>query len=97
LPCLLVGRRRQVAEVVTSALRWRNSNGWLYVLNGRPRLVLAEHDLVLAPGEAAEFDTRTPHWFGAADAGAVEFLSLFGSQGERAHLRVRPRTNHPRR
>lgn len=64
---------------------------WLYVLDGRLRLVLGEHDLVLAPGEAAEFDTRVPHWFGAADAEPVEFLSLFGKQGERAHLRARPR------
>jgi transcriptional regulator with XRE-family HTH domain len=64
---------------------------WLYVLNGRLRLVLREHDLELAPGEAAEFDTRVPHWFGAADAEPVEFLSLFGRQGERAHLRARPR------
>lgn len=63
---------------------------WLYVLNGRLRLVLGEHDLVLAPGEAAEFDTRVPHWFGAADPEPVEFLSLFGRQGERAHLRARP-------
>ncbi|KIR66029.1 XRE family transcriptional regulator [Micromonospora harpali] len=64
---------------------------WLYVLNGRLRMVLGERDLVLSPGEAAEFDTRVPHWFGAADAGSVEFLSLFGSQGERAHLRARPK------
>jgi transcriptional regulator with XRE-family HTH domain len=64
---------------------------WVYVLDGRLRLVLAEHDLVLRPGEAAEFDTRTPHWFGAADGAAVEFLSLFGKQGERAHLRARPK------
>ncbi|MFE9958555.1 helix-turn-helix domain-containing protein [Micromonospora sp. NPDC005299] len=64
---------------------------WVYVLNGRLRLVLGEHDLVLAPGEAAEFDTRVPHWFGPADGQAVEFLSLFGAQGERAHLRARPR------
>jgi transcriptional regulator with XRE-family HTH domain len=64
---------------------------WLYVLNGRLRLILGEHDLVLAPGEAAEFDTRVPHWFGAAGAEPVEFLSLFGSQGERAHLRARPK------
>jgi transcriptional regulator with XRE-family HTH domain len=62
---------------------------WLYVLNGRLRLVLGEHDLVLTPGEAAEFDTRVPHWFGAADADPVEFLSLFGRQGERAHVRAR--------
>lgn len=66
---------------------------WLYVLNGRLRLVLAEHDLVLSPGEAAEFDTRVPHWFGSADAHPVEILSLFGKQGERAHLRARPRTS----
>ena len=65
---------------------------WIYVLNGRLRMVLGEHDLVLRPGEAAEFDTRTPHWFGPATADAVEFLSLFGKQGERAHLRAAPRS-----
>jgi transcriptional regulator with XRE-family HTH domain len=68
---------------------------WLYVLNGRLRVVLGDHDLVLAPGEAAEFDTRLPHWFGAADAEPVEFLSLFGRQGERAHLRARPKAKAP--
>jgi transcriptional regulator with XRE-family HTH domain len=61
---------------------------WLYVLNGRLRLVLGDQDLVLSPGEAAEFDTRVPHWFGSADAEPVEFLSLFGRQGERAHIRA---------
>ncbi len=64
---------------------------WLYVLGGRLRLVLGEHDLELAPGEAAEFDTRVPHWFGAAGDEPVEILSLFGRQGERAHLRARPK------
>ncbi len=64
---------------------------WLYVLGGRLRLVLGSHDLVLAPGEAAEFDTRLPHWFGSANADTVEMLSLFGPQCERAHLRARPR------
>ncbi|MEV0644624.1 XRE family transcriptional regulator [Phytomonospora sp. NPDC050363] len=63
---------------------------WIYVLAGRLRLVLAEHDLVLGPGEAAEFDTRTPHWFGSADTEPVEILSLFGRQGERMHVRARP-------
>ncbi|MFG3342309.1 helix-turn-helix domain-containing protein [Glycomyces sp. NPDC048151] len=64
---------------------------WMYVLNGNLRVVLGEHDFVMKPGEAAEFDTRTPHWFGNADDRSVEFLSLFGSQGERAHLRARPK------
>jgi transcriptional regulator with XRE-family HTH domain len=62
---------------------------WLYVLSGRLRLVLGEHDVVLPPGEAAEFDTRVPHWFGSADGEAVEFLSIFGPQGERMHVRAR--------
>ena len=63
---------------------------WLYVLNGKLRMVLGSRDLVLGPGEAAEFDTRVPHWFGRADGKAVEFLSLFGSQGERMHVRAKP-------
>jgi transcriptional regulator with XRE-family HTH domain len=62
---------------------------WLYVISGRLRLVLGEHDVVLPPGEAAEFDTRVPHWFGSADGGAVEFLTIFGPQGERMHVRAR--------
>lgn len=64
---------------------------WMYVLNGNLRIVLGEHDFVMKPGEAAEFDTRTPHWFGNADERSVEFLSLFGSQGERTHLRAKPK------
>ncbi|MEU9414627.1 XRE family transcriptional regulator [Streptomyces sp. NPDC051000] len=64
---------------------------WLYVLNGRLRLVLGEHDLVLGAGEVAEFDTRVPHWFSSADGRPVEVLSLFGRQGERMHVRAKPR------
>ena len=64
---------------------------WLYVLSGRLRLVLGEHDVVLGAGEAAEFDTRVPHWFGSTGEGPVEFLSLFGPQGERMPVRARPK------
>ena len=64
---------------------------WLYVLAGRLRLILAEHDLTMGPGEAAEFDTRLPHWFGSADGAPVEVLSLFGQQGERIHVSAKPR------
>ncbi|MEU9354854.1 XRE family transcriptional regulator [Streptomyces griseoloalbus] len=64
---------------------------WLYVLSGKLRLVLGDHDVVLVAGEAAEFDTRVPHWFGSTGEGPVEFLSLFGPQGERMHVRARPR------
>lgn len=64
---------------------------WLYVLSGRLRLLLASHDTVLRQGEAAEFDTRLPHWFGAAGGRPAEVLSLFGKQGERMHVRARSR------
>jgi len=72
-------------------LRTHEGYDWAFVLNGRLRLVLGEHDLILEPGEAAEFDTRTPHWFGATGSGPVEFLSLVGKQGERAHVRAAPK------
>ncbi|MPZ86022.1 MAG: helix-turn-helix domain-containing protein [Actinophytocola sp.] len=64
---------------------------WIYVLAGRLRLVLAEHDIVLRTGEAVEFDTRLPHWFGAAGQEPAEILSLFGRQGERMHVRAKPK------
>ncbi|HZL04791.1 MAG TPA: XRE family transcriptional regulator [Coriobacteriia bacterium] len=64
---------------------------WLYVLSGRMRLVLGDHDLVLSPGEVAEFDTRVPHWFGSTGEHPAEVLSLFGRQGEGMHVRAKSR------
>lgn len=69
-------------------LRSHEGFDWAYVLNGTLRLVLGDQDMLLKPGEAVEFDTRTPHWFGATSAGPVEYLSLVGRQGQRAHVRV---------
>jgi transcriptional regulator with XRE-family HTH domain len=63
---------------------------WLYVLSGRLRLLLGDHDLILTAGEAAEFDTHVPHWFGNPGPDPTEILSLFGPQGERLHVRARP-------
>lgn len=75
----------------TEDLQTHEGYEWVYVLNGRLRLRLGDRDLVLSPGEAAEFDTRVPHWFGpASETEPVEFLSLFGREGQRAHLRARP-------
>ncbi|MFF3520315.1 helix-turn-helix domain-containing protein [Streptomyces albidoflavus] len=65
---------------------------WLYVISGRLRLLLGEHDFELGEGEAAEFDTRLPHWFGAIGDHPAEVLSLFGPQGERMHVRARPKS-----
>jgi transcriptional regulator with XRE-family HTH domain len=61
---------------------------WLYVLSGRMRLILGDHDLELGPGEVVEFDTQVPHWFGSTGTQPAEVLSLFGRQGERMHVRV---------
>jgi transcriptional regulator with XRE-family HTH domain len=58
---------------------------WMYVLSGRLRLLLGERDFVIEPGEAAEFSTWAPHWFGAVD-GPVEAIVIFGMHGERLHL-----------
>lgn len=68
---------------------------WLYVLSGRCRLLLGRHELILEAGEVAEFDTRTPHWFGNPDDRPLEILSLFGPQGERLHVRARPSPARP--
>lgn len=84
---LIISRRE-----ASPRLRIHDGYEWLYVLDGELRLVLGEQDFVLKPGEAAEFDTRRPHWFGSAGGAAVEVLSLFGPQGERAHLRPLPRS-----
>ncbi len=54
---------------------------WVYVLSGRLRLVLGEHDVVLGSGEAAEFDTRVPHWFGAAGDGPWSSSACSGRRG----------------
>jgi transcriptional regulator with XRE-family HTH domain len=62
---------------------------WLCVLYGRLWLALGDQDLVLAAGEAAEFDTRIPHGVAnAGSAGPVEYLVLFGPQGERLRTRT---------
>jgi transcriptional regulator with XRE-family HTH domain len=61
---------------------------WLYVLAGRMRLILGDQDLVLGVGEAAEFDTQVPHWFGSTGAEPAEVLSIFGRPGERMHVRT---------
>ncbi|MBB3081849.1 helix-turn-helix domain-containing protein [Geodermatophilus sabuli] len=65
---------------------------WLYVLSGRLRLLLGARDFVLSTGEVVEFDTRVPHAFGNPFPEPAEVLTLFGPQGERMHVRARPRS-----
>ncbi|BCO62391.1 helix-turn-helix domain-containing protein [Mycobacterium intracellulare] len=58
---------------------------WMYVLSGRMRLILGDRDFTIDPGQAVEFSTWTPHWFGVVD-GPVEAIVIFGPHGERLHL-----------
>ncbi|HEY0804742.1 MAG TPA: XRE family transcriptional regulator [Pseudonocardiaceae bacterium] len=83
---MLIPSRNEPAEPTPQT---HSGYEWLYVLNGQLRLVLGERDLIIPPGEAAEFDTALPHWLGSADGRAVELLILFGLQGERVHVRSR--------
>lgn len=66
-------------------LRVHEGHFWMYVLSGQMRLRLDDEDLTIEPGEAVEFSTWTPHWFGAWD-GPVELIALMGRQGERIHF-----------
>jgi transcriptional regulator with XRE-family HTH domain len=81
-----------VIPTAQSAPHPRTHDGfeWLYVLSGHMRLVLGDQDLVLRVGEAAEFDTQVPHWFGSTGEEPAEVLSIFGRPGERMHLREQP-------
>lgn len=60
---------------------------WFYVLAGAVQLALGNRVTRLAEGEAAEFDTPTPHWIGNAhDDAPAEILAVYGKQGGRIHL-----------
>ncbi|CAL9328105.1 helix-turn-helix domain-containing protein [Streptomyces sp. enrichment culture] len=64
---------------------------WLCVLYGRLWLALGDQDLILTPGDVAEFDTRTPHGVAnSSPGGPVEYLIMFGPQGERQRPRTPP-------
>lgn len=67
-------------------LQTHEGHEWLYVLSGRLHLVLGERQHVLTRGEAAEFDTTTPHSMRAEGSKPAEIISLFNTVGERLHL-----------
>lgn len=75
-------------------LRTHAGYEWLYVISGRMRLVLGEHDITMAAGEVAEFDTSVPHWFGPAGDDAVEILSVHSTHGRRMNVRATPHAAH---
>ena len=85
---MVLPRRRRRPRPPT--LQTHEGHEWLYVLDGRLRLLLGSNEFLLAPGEAAEFDTTQPHALESAGDEPAELLILFGVQGERAHVRAAP-------
>lgn len=67
-------------------LRKHEGYEWLFVLSGRLRLRLGEQDLVLTRGQAAEFDTSTPHAMSADGNRDAVIISIFNHAGERMHI-----------
>jgi transcriptional regulator with XRE-family HTH domain len=58
---------------------------WFFVLDGRVQLALGDRDITVETGEAAEFDTMTPHAFSATD-GPAEAIMIFDRDGQHAHV-----------
>ncbi|GAA3807205.1 XRE family transcriptional regulator [Cellulomonas soli] len=67
--------------------RTHEGSDWMYVLHGRVLLLLGDEEVVLEAGEAAEFDTRTPHAFLSAGPEVAEVLGLFSKDGQQVHVR----------
>ena len=63
---------------------------WFYVIEGTARLFLGDREHLVEAGQAAEFDTMTPHFVGGY-GGPVEVISIFDRHGELAHLAHGPR------
>ncbi|MGD8213685.1 helix-turn-helix domain-containing protein [Aestuariimicrobium sp. Y1814] len=76
------------ANHTSPAMKVHDGYEWLYVLTGKLRLRLGEQDLVLSPGEAAEFDTRVPHAMSGTGGRPTEVLSIFNHEGVRVHTHV---------
>ncbi len=67
------------------AQRVHPGHDWFFVLSGRVRLLLGDRKIDLETGEAAEFNTMTPHAVSALDAPA-ELLMIFNRDGLHAHV-----------
>lgn len=67
-----------------TAQRVHPGHDWFFVMDGRVELRLGDRAVVVEAGEAADFDTMTPHAIVALD-GPAELLMIFDRDGQRAH------------
>lgn len=82
---------RMVAKVRTPAraklpdTKVHPGRDWFYVLKGTVRLKLGEREFLVEAGQAASFDTMTPHAL-AGHRSPAELITILDHHGERAHL-----------
>jgi len=82
----IVAKMRVPGSKRTPEPRVHPGRDWFYVLEGTVRLLLGEREHLVQTGQAAEFDTMTPHWI-LGYGGPAEILTIFDRHGEQAHLR----------
>lgn len=80
--------KMRITRSTKPELRVHPGRDWFFVLSGTARLWLAERQILVPAGQAAEFSTMTPHAVSAHN-GPVETLNIFDSDGRRAHLHRR--------
>jgi mannose-6-phosphate isomerase-like protein (cupin superfamily) len=73
----------------TDDLRVHPGHDWFYVLSGRVRLRLGDREIIVETGEAAEFNTMTPHAV-SPDGAPAEIIQIFNRDGLHAHVRGEP-------
>ncbi|MDO8209721.1 helix-turn-helix domain-containing protein [Conexibacter sp. CPCC 206217] len=81
----VVAKMRIPAHERLPEARVHPGRDWFYVLDGTVRLQLGRRELLVTAGNAASFDTMTPHSM-SGHGGPAEILSILDHHGERAHL-----------
>lgn len=81
----IVAKMRTPARKTPPEQRVHPGHDWFYVLDGTVRLRLGDREVLVETGQAASFDTMTPHSI-SGHGKAAELLTILDHHGERAHL-----------
>jgi transcriptional regulator with XRE-family HTH domain len=86
-----IGKMRLTEERESPSAQVHPGYEWFTVLSGTIRLTLGTRTILVAPGQAVEFSTMTPHRI-EAHRGPADILTIFDHDGQQAHL---PGHGHP--
>lgn len=81
----VVAKMRTPARKRPPEPRVHPGRDWFYVLEGTVRLQLGSREILVKAGQAAGFNTMTPHSM-TGHGGPAELLTILDHHGERAHL-----------